>query len=85
MAPGSLRDAAPSLDQRLRQCRYQTIIHGDAKAANFCRHQSADQVAAVDFQYVGRGCGIIDVMYAISSTLRWSSLRAASRRATQIL
>lgn len=66
----ALRDAAPKIDQLLRQCRYQTLVHGDAKLANFCFSNTATPaVAAVDFQYVGRGCGMKDVVYFIGSCL----------------
>jgi hypothetical protein len=37
--------------------------------ANFCFSADALQVAAVDFQYVGGGCGIKDVAYFLSSCL----------------
>ena len=67
-----LREAAVSIDQQLRACRYQTLIHGDAKLANFCFTGDTAQprVAAVDFQYVGRGCGMKDVAYFVGSCLR---------------
>jgi aminoglycoside phosphotransferase (APT) family kinase protein len=67
-----LREAASRIDQALRQCRYQTIVHGDAKLANFCFTDNAASpaVAAVDFQYVGRGCGMKDVAYFVGSCLR---------------
>jgi hypothetical protein len=76
----ALRQAAPLIDQKLRQCRYQTLVHGDAKLANFCFRpnsttadsstlNSLPRVAAVDFQYIGRGCGIKDVAYFIGSCL----------------
>ncbi len=67
----ALQQAAPLIDQTLRQCRYQTLVHGDAKLANFCfsADSSAVKVAAVDFQYVGKGCGMKDVAYFIGSCL----------------
>ena len=42
-------------------------MHGDAKVANFCF--AAEDVAAVDFQYVGGGCGVQDVAYFLSSCM----------------
>jgi hypothetical protein len=67
----ALREAAPAIDAALRQCRYQTLIHGDAKLANFCFSTDSPEprVAAVDFQYVGKGCGMKDVAYFIGSCL----------------
>ncbi|MDB4992993.1 MAG: Choline kinase, partial [Myxococcaceae bacterium] len=64
--PG-LREAAPVLDRMLRQAAFQTIVHGDAKLANFCFSHDGHAVAAVDFQYVGGGCGMKDVAYFLSS------------------
>ncbi|MCO8124231.1 ecdysteroid 22-kinase family protein [Stieleria sp. TO1_6] len=74
MADGPLKQAAPAIDQRLSDCRFKTIVHGDAKVANFCfgdhwDGSAGDQVAAVDFQYVGGGCGIKDVAYFLGSCL----------------
>jgi hypothetical protein len=66
---GRLKSAAEAIDQALRSARYQTLVHGDAKLANFCFSESGEQVAAVDFQYVGGGCGMKDVAYFIGSCL----------------
>ena len=57
---------APELDRRLRAARFQTLVHGDAKPANFCFDARRGAVAAVDFQYVGGGCGMKDVAYLLS-------------------
>ncbi|WP_305909956.1 phosphotransferase [Methylomarinum sp. Ch1-1] len=65
----ALKNAAMSIDQRLRDSPYQTFVHGDAKLANFCFSRDGKTVAAVDFQYVGGGCGIKDVAYFIGSCL----------------
>ena len=67
----ALREAAPLIDQQLRQAAHQTLVHGDAKLANFCftGDSPTPGVAAVDFQYVGRGCGMKDVAYFIGSCL----------------
>jgi Ser/Thr protein kinase RdoA (MazF antagonist) len=65
----ALKSAAAHIDQRLRHARYQTFVHGDAKLANFCFSKKGEQVAAVDFQYVGGGCGMKDVAYFIGSCL----------------
>ena len=64
-----LKSAAAAIDQKLRDSPYQTIVHGDAKLANFCFSDDGRQVAAVDFQYVGGGCGMKDVAYFIGSCL----------------
>lgn len=65
----SLAQAAPVLDRKLREATFQTVVHGDAKLANFCFSDDGTRVAAVDFQYVGGGCGIRDVAYFIGSCL----------------
>ncbi|PWQ99126.1 phosphotransferase [Leucothrix pacifica] len=69
MEEGALKQAASVLDDRLNEAPFQTFVHGDAKLANFCFSEDGKQVAAVDFQYVGGGCGMKDVAYFISSCL----------------
>lgn len=64
-----LKNAAEQIDERLRTARYQSFVHGDAKLANFCFSEDGTKVAAVDFQYVGGGCGMKDVVYFIGSCL----------------
>ncbi|MEZ4957511.1 MAG: phosphotransferase, partial [Saprospiraceae bacterium] len=76
-----LRAAAPAIDAKLNACTYQTFGHGDAKLANFCFAPNG-QVAGVDFQYVGGGCGMKDVAYFIGSCL---DERACERMEAQIL
>lgn len=63
MEPGPLRDAAGPIEARLSGARFTTLVHGDAKPANFCFRPDGQAVAAVDFQYVGGGCGMKDVAY----------------------
>lgn len=64
-----LKKAAPFIDKILNDCHYKTLVHGDAKVANFCFSADGLSVAAVDFQYVGGGCGMKDVAYLIGSCL----------------
>ena len=66
-----LKAAAAEIDQKLNACKYQTFVHGDAKLANFCFAEDG-QVAGVDFQYVGGGCGIKDVAYFVGSCMNES-------------
>jgi hypothetical protein len=66
MEDDALRAAAPALDRMLSTCRFKTFVHGDAKLPNFCFSPAGDAVAAVDFQYVGGGCGMKDVAYLIA-------------------
>jgi len=66
---GPLKAAAPVIDRRLADSPFQTFVHGDAKLANFCFDAQGRFAAAVDFQYVGGGCGMKDVAYFISSCL----------------
>jgi len=62
MRPGRLKSSAAEFDSELNNAKYKTIIHGDAKAANFCLSPD-NKIAAVDFQYVGGGCGMKDLVY----------------------
>jgi aminoglycoside phosphotransferase (APT) family kinase protein len=64
-----LKQMAATIDRLLRGSPYQTLVHGDAKLANFCFSPAGERVAAVDFQYVGGGCGMKDVAYFIGSCL----------------
>lgn len=65
----TLKEAATAIDDKLNSCHHKTIIHGDAKLANFC-FATDGQVAGVDFQYVGGGCGMKDVIYFVGSCLQ---------------
>lgn len=66
---GELKQYAAAIDARLNKAHFTTLVHGDAKLANFCFAPNRERVAAVDFQYVGGGCGMKDLAYFISSCL----------------
>ena len=66
---GPLKAAAGAIDARLSGSPFQTLVHGDAKVANFCFSDDGNRVAAVDFQYVGGGCGMKDLAYFLGSCL----------------
>ncbi|TKG95616.1 DUF1679 domain-containing protein [Puteibacter caeruleilacunae] len=69
MDNGPLKQAAHQIDHILSNTPFLTIVHGDAKLANFCFSKDGKEVAAVDFQYVGGGCGMKDVAYFVGSCL----------------
>lgn len=76
-----LKRAAPEIDMALRQAKYQTLIHGDAKLANFCfsakgAYKDESLVAAVDFQYPGGGVGVQDLAYFLGSCLKECELES---------
>lgn len=62
----ALKNSAAAIDKKLNNCNFKTFVHGDAKLANFCFSKNSE-VAGVDFQYVGGGCGMKDVAYFIGS------------------
>ena len=74
MPTSELKAKAHLIDEALNDCRYKTIVHGDAKLANFCFSANLEKAAAVDFQYVGGGCGMKDVVYFLGSCLHEDEL-----------
>ncbi|WP_044205919.1 oxidoreductase family protein [Flammeovirga sp. OC4] len=64
-----LKNTAEKIDQTLNQAKYKTIVHGDAKLANFCFSADGENVSAIDFQYIGGGVGMKDLIYFIGSCM----------------
>lgn len=77
-----LKAVAHEIDARLAATTFKTLIHGDAKLANFCFRPDDTEVAAVDFQYVGPGCGMQDLAYLVGSSF---SSAECERLETRIL
>lgn len=80
-----LRAAAHPIDARLGTAAFQTLVHGDAKIANFCfrgdvPRDARQDVAAVDFQYVGGGTGVQDLSYFLGSCLGEEALASQAER-----
>ncbi|GHG01423.1 phosphotransferase [Thalassotalea marina] len=67
MPESEYKTQASNIDNKLNQAQFLTLIHGDAKFANLCFQTAGDRVAAVDFQYVGKGVGVKDLAYLAGS------------------
>lgn len=77
MPLGPLKDNAYKIDNTLNNAQFKTLLHGDAKLANFCfddKNSSSNNVAAVDFQYVGQGVGVKDLCYLLGSCFNEENL-----------
>lgn len=71
----AIRARAPIVDRALAATRFRTLVHGDAKPENFCIGADGT-IAAVDFQYVGGGCGMKDVAYSLHGESTRTEARA---------
>ena len=69
MAESVFKAKAHAIDEALSHAQFKTLVHGDAKFANLCFHQNTEDIAAVDFQYVGCGSGVKDLAYLVGSCL----------------
>ena len=70
-----LKRRAAEFDARLRQDdSILTFVHGDSKLANFCFSSDIGSVAGLDFQYVGRGCGVQEVVYLVANGVKDDNL-----------
>lgn len=74
MPAGHYKKYAQAIDDKLNNATFQTLVHGDAKFENLCFHQNSSDVAAVDFQYIGRGSGVKDLAYLVGSCLNEKQL-----------
>ncbi|MCG9575798.1 aminoglycoside phosphotransferase family protein [Vibrio tubiashii] len=64
-----LKARAEQIDSVLQNAPFTTLVHGDAKLANFCFTPDGKNAAAVDFQYIGKGCAMKDVALFMSSAV----------------
>lgn len=68
---GSVKNQAFAIAEELRSGPSITLLHGDAKAANFLFNDAVPEeptCVAYDFQYTGYGDPMKDVVYALSSS-----------------
>ncbi|MCF2856057.1 aminoglycoside phosphotransferase family protein [Pseudoalteromonas sp. SMS1] len=82
MPGGPLKQHAQKIDQILTATTFKTLIHGDAKLANFAFNNKA--VIGYDFQHVGVGIGLSDVMLLLTSVLECNELEALSDKLLDI-
>ena len=72
-----MRSVGPRLERVAREVAgrvhgsRQTVLHGDAKIANFFFRESGGEVGLIDFQWSGPGLAAVDVAYCI-----WASASA---------
>jgi hypothetical protein len=65
MAQSDIKFNATKLEDILVNQTFKTLIHGDAKLANFAIN--GHSVIGYDFQYVGKGVGLQDIMLLFTS------------------
>ncbi|KTD98015.1 kinase [Pseudoalteromonas sp. H71] len=70
-----IKVVAKKLAYQLKHAKYKTLIHGDAKLANFAVNLN-NEIRGYDFQYTGAGVGIVDVMYFMTSCFSCEELYA---------
>lgn len=70
--PPRWRSIAHKVDEAIANIphRYKTLVHGDCKSANIMLDAQSRQAALYDFQYVGLGPGVRDVVYFLVSSVR---------------
>lgn len=73
-----LKQAAYIIDETLSNTRYKTLIHGDAKLANFAFNEL--QVIGYDFQHAGLGNGLSDVMLLFTTVLDEQQMETEASR-----
>ncbi|KZN58395.1 phosphotransferase [Pseudoalteromonas luteoviolacea] len=74
MPDGLLKQNAHIIDDALSSTNFTTMIHGDAKLANFAFDSKG--VLGYDFQHVGVGIGLSDVMLLLTTVLDNQGLEA---------
>merc|ERR1719461_646696 len=67
MPDSDLKKVADRIDEKLVNSKFQTIIHGDSKLPNFMVDDDFTKVSGFDFQWTGKGCGLQDVYYLLTS------------------
>ena len=67
MPESDLKEFATDIDIKLVNSKFFTIIHGDSKLPNFMVNDEFTKISGFDFQWTGRGCGLQDVYYLLTS------------------
>lgn len=68
MQSSDLKSSASLIATKLYNAKFLTLIHGDSKPANYA-FDKKNNVLGYDFQYVGKGIGLQDLMLFMTSVL----------------
>lgn len=64
-----LKSNAGLINQKLQAAKYTCLIHGDSKPSNYLTSNEPNKIVALDFQYFGKGIGVMDLVCFCSGVI----------------